>query len=395
MTPYIRLRLKPKEEDRAKAGHPWIFANEIQGSPKAVPAGTLVEVVSSTNAPIGRGVANPASKILVRLLTHGFTEEIDDEFIERRVLTALAAREDLKDKYATDGLRLLFGEADGLPGVIADAFGKTAVLSCFSAGMKPLLPAVVKALQKAGYKHIYEKSSGEICKKEGMPDFQGWLTEPGSFPVIFKEGSAKFRVQPESGQKTGFYLDFRLGRKWFKELSEGKKVLDAFCYTGSASVQAALGGASEVLALESSQTAIAEAEENAKLNGVEGKIHFRKEDSFQALKELRKENARFQGILLDPPPMARSAHDMPAARIAFKRLIAQALEVLDPGGFLIAANCSHHFPWVVLEGVAREATEDAGRSFRLLERTTQPEDHPISLSIPETEYLRMLVLTEI
>jgi 23S rRNA (cytosine1962-C5)-methyltransferase len=224
----------------------------------------------------------------VRLLTRDFSTEVDEALIHRRVEEALALRQPLLASGETDGVRLLFGEGDGLPGLIADAFGKTAVVSCFSAGLKPFLPAVTKTLVRQGFPYVYEKSVGETCQKEGMPEFQGWLTEPGVFPLAFKEGPATFRVRPDQGQKTGFYLDFREGRRRFASLAKDKKVLDAFCYTGAASIQAALGSAGEVVGLESSQQAVEEAQENARLNGVEGKIRFEKADSFKDLRELRK-----------------------------------------------------------------------------------------------------------
>ena len=396
MPSYIRVKLKPKEEDRLLAGHPWVYANEVDKPPKGISAGSLVEVVTAKGQAVGRGVANPLSKIFARLLTRGFDRELDGAFIAERVGQALRLREGMGEKAQTDGLRLLFGEGDGLPGIIADAFGPgQAVVSCFSAGLKTFLPAIVEALQKGGYRHVYEKSVGEVCQKEGMPEVQEWVTEPGTLPMVFTEGRAKFRSRPDQGQKTGFYLDFRKARRRIGEMSQGRAVLDAFCYTGAASIQAALGGAKEVTAMDSSQSALDEALENAHLNGVEGKIQFEKGDSFHALKGFKKGGRMFDGIILDPPPMAKSAHDLPAARTALKSLMGHSLDMLNPGGFLVVATCSHHFSWMLLEGVAREAVEQSGRSFRLAERLTQPEDHPINLSIPETEYLRALVLAEI
>ncbi|HUO57951.1 MAG TPA: class I SAM-dependent rRNA methyltransferase [bacterium] len=395
MASYIRVKLKPKEEDRLLAGHPWVFANEADKAPKTLSAGTLVEVITSKGAPVGRGVANPTSKILIRLLTRDFTQEIDEAFIFQRVQKAVDRRQGYREKIGTDGLRLLFGEGDGLPGIIADGFGDSAVLSCFSAGLKPFVPVIAKALQAKGYRFIYEKSVGEVCLKEGMAEFQGWLTEPGVLPMPFVEGKATFQARPDQGQKTGFYLDFREARRRVAELSAGKVILDAFCYSGAAAVQAALGGASDVLAMDSSQPALDEGVQAAVLNGVEGKIRFEKGDSFKALREFKKGGKMFDGILLDPPPMAKSAHDLPEARNAFKRLMGNSMDLLNPGGFMVVGTCSHHFSWTLLEGVAREAVEESGRSFRLLERLTQPQDHPIVLSIPETEYLRVLVLTEI
>lgn len=396
MVSYIRVKLKPKEEDRLLAGHPWVFANEVDGAPKVLAPGSLVEVITAKGKPVGRGVANPTSKILIRLLTHSFEQDLDEAFIAQKVQKALSLRKGVGEKWDTDGLRLLFGEADGLPGVLVDGFGKDhAVLSCFSAGMKPFLPAITQALQAGGYKHIFEKSAGESRQKEGMAESQGWLTEPGQALMQFREGKAKFTARPEQGQKTGFYLDFREVRRRIFEMSRGRKVLDAFCYTGAASIQAALGGAKEVTGLDSSQGALDEATQVAQANGVGDKVRFEKADSFRVLKDLKKADASYDGIILDPPPLAKSVHELPEGRTAFKRMIAQALDILNPGGYLMVASCSHHFSWNVLEGVAREAVEEEGRTFRLVERLTQPQDHPILLSIPETEYLRVLVLEEI
>jgi 23S rRNA (cytosine1962-C5)-methyltransferase len=289
---------------------------------------------------------------------------------------------------------MLFGEGDGLPGIIADTFGSTAVISCFSAGLKPFIPTISKTFQENGFKFVYEKSVGEICQKEGMKEFQGWLTEEGSMPMTFKEGKAKFHANPQTGQKTGFYLDFRQARERFQELSKGKNVLDLFAYTGGASIRAALGGAASILALDSSQVALDEALENAKLNEVENNIVFEKKDSFKAIRDLKKENKSFDVILLDPPPLAKSVHELPAGRVGMKRLLGNALDMLNPGGSMIVASCSHHFSWNLLEGLCREATEESGRKFKLVERLTQPVDHPMVLSIPETEYLRAVILTE-
>ncbi|HVZ81496.1 MAG TPA: class I SAM-dependent methyltransferase, partial [bacterium] len=273
MLNYVRVKLKPKEEDRLLAGHPWVFANEVDSAPKVLAPGTLVEVITAKGKHVGRGVANPTSKILIRLLTRSFTEELDDAFIAGRVQRALAVRKELGEKWGTDGLRLLFGEADGLPGILCDGFGKDqAVLSCFSAGMKPFLPAITAALKTAGYKHIFEKSAGESRQKEGMAESQGWLTEPGPGAMVFHEGKAKFTARPEQGQKTGFYLDFREVRRRIFEMSRGRKVLDAFCYTGAASIQAALGGAKEVTGLDSSQPALDEGTQTAQANGVGDRV---------------------------------------------------------------------------------------------------------------------------
>lgn len=392
---YLRVELKPKEEGRLLAGHPWVFANEVRDIQGHLSPGSLVEVVTRHGAFVGRGVASPASKILVRLLTHDRSVDIDENLIRSRVLAAVSQRRPLLKRYETDGLRLLFGEADGLPGVLCDGFGKTAVLSCFSAGLHKFMPVVVETLVACGYEFVYERSVGESRQKEGLPDAQGWLHGEGAFPVPFREGKAAFNAHPDRGQKTGFYLDFRLGRERFAELSEGRRVLDVFCYSGASSIRAALSGAASVTAVDSSAEALEEARVNAERNGVAAKITFEREDAFKIWGPWRKEGRTFEGVLLDPPPLARSVHDLPQGKVALKRLASGALTVLERGGFLIVASCSHHLGWNALEDAVREASAETGRSFRLLERLNQPLDHPVLLGVPETEYLRCLVLREV
>jgi 23S rRNA (cytosine1962-C5)-methyltransferase len=395
MPQYIHVVLKPKEEERILAGHPWVFANEVREIQGHLSPGALVDVMSRHGVFVGRGVASPASKILVRLLTNDRKVEIDEELIRSRVLSAIAARKPLTRRYDTDGVRLIFGEADRLPGVLCDAFGKTAVLSCFSAGMQPFLPVIVETLAACGYTGIYERSVGESRQKEGLPDTQGWRHGEATFPVPFHEGKAKFQVHPDRGQKTGFYLDFRLGRERFAELSLNRRVLDVFCYAGAASIRAALGGAASVTAVDSSAEALAEAQANARENGVEGTIAFEKQDAFKIFGAWRKEGRSFEGVLLDPPPLARSVNDLPAGKVALRRLTVGALGVLEKGGFLIVSTCSHHMGWGALEDCVRDAAQETGRTFRLLERVPQPLDHPTLLSVPETEYLRCLTLQEV
>jgi 23S rRNA (cytosine1962-C5)-methyltransferase len=307
----------------------------------------------------------------------------------------VSARRPLLKRYDTDGIRLIFGEADRLPGILCDGFGSTAILSCFSAGLQPFLPTIVETLVACGYTSVYERSAGESRQKEGLGDVQRWLHGEAAFPVPFREGKAQYAAHPDRGQKTGFYLDFRLGRERFAEWSVNRRVLDVFCYAGAASVRAALAGATSVTGVDSSSEALAEAQTNAQKNGVEGSVTFEKQDAFKIWGTWRKEGRSFEGILLDPPPLARSAHDLPQGKIALKRLTAGALSVLEPGGFLIVSSCSHHMGWSALEDCVRDAAYDAGRSFQLLERLPQPLDHPILLEVPETEYLRSLVVKEV
>lgn len=394
MVHYVRVELKPREEDRLLAGHPWVFANEVAKAHDKLSPGSLVEVVTSKGRFVGRGVASPASKILVRLLSRDASVDVDPGLVSNRVRRAVESRAAIADRHDTDGRRLVFGEADGLPGLVVDGFGDRAVLSCHSAGMAPFVPAVAEALVAAGFPTVYERSAGETRQKEGLPDTQGFLAGEAAFPWTFREGKARFEVDPSQGHKTGFYLDFRIAREAIERLSPGRSVLDAFCYQGAAAIRAALGGAGKVLGLDSSEAVLETARGNARLNGVEGKCEFRRADSFKAFRALREEGARFGGIVLDPPPLAKSVHDLSAGVAALRRLVSQAIEILEPGGFLMVASCSHHFGWKSLEEAVGEACLGSGRRFLLAERLGQPQDHPVLLGVPETEYLRAVILTE-
>lgn len=394
MVHYVRVELKPGEARRIVAGHPWVYANEMAKAHDKLSPGALVEVVSSKGRYVGRGVASPASKILVRLLTWDASVDVDDDLIRSRVHQAVASRKPLLERYDTDGIRLIFGEADGLPGVVVDAYGDKAVLSCHSAGMNPFLPVLASALVQEGFPSVYEKSAGESRHKEGLPDVQGFLKGSAAFPWEFREGKAKFSVDPSHGQKTGYYLDFRVVRDGIGRLSAGRDVLDAFCYQGAASIRAALGGAKRVVGLDGSEEALAAARKNAEANGVADRCEFRIADSFKDLKKMKQEGVLFGGIVLDPPPLAKSVHDLGAGETALRRLVESALDLLAPGGFLVVSSCSHHFPWKSLEEAVETSCRETNRRFNLAERLTQPQDHPIRVGVPETEYLRTVILTE-
>ena len=278
---------------------------------------------------------------------------------------------------------------------VVDAYADRAVLSCHSAGLNPFMEAVVRTLGECGMKAVYEKSAGETRRKEGLPDAQGFLGGEEPFPWEFREGKARFRAHPDRGQKTGFYLDFRPARRRVFETARGIRVLDAFCYQGATSIQAVLGGASSVLALDSSEEALRLGREDARLNGVEDVCEFRRADCFDALQEMSRSGDAFDLVVLDPPPLARSVHDLPKAGIAMRRLMAQGMNLLRPGGRLLAAACSHHMDWRILEEAVAGACGGSGRRFILAERLFQPPDHPVLVGVPETEYLRAVILQEV
>lgn len=396
-SPPLIFHLKPGEEKRLLEGHPWVFANEVSRVEGKVSLGAVGEVRAFRGAFVGRGVVNPASKILVRLLARDPAEAVDARLVARRVREAVERRRGFGEAHRTNAVRLVYAESDGLPGITADRYGGVAVVACTSAGMRPLLPAVAEVLREAGCRGVYERSTGEVLRREGIPDTEGWLTDPVPPPWPFEEDDCTFLLDPSlGGHKSGFYLDVRRVRGAFARRASGGRLLDAFSYTGAAAVRAARAGAAEVLAWDTSRRLIEEGVRNAQANGVSERIRFEVRDTFRDLSKLAAEEpASFDGVLLDPPPLARTVHEMGPGKGALVRLAEEGFRLVKRGGFLILTTCSHALGWNALEDAARRAAAKVRVSAHLEERITQPEDHPVHLSVPETEYLHALVLRKL
>jgi 23S rRNA (cytosine1962-C5)-methyltransferase len=389
----VQVYLKKGEEQRIVQGHPWVYSNEILTTNGSVKTGMLVHVFDFKHQFIGQGVINPQSKIRVRLLTWKMEEVIDASLIRKKVFQAIERRKKIVPDIFKGGLRLIFSESDGLPGITADAYEGHVVIACMSAGMRVFLDEIVQALKECHFKSIFEKSVGDICRKEGMPEIQRWWTHEQSFPYRFLEGQAMLDIFPDQGHKTGFYLDYRSARQRILPFCKNKKVFEGFCYEGALAIQAALEGA-QVIGWDTSDRALNQARANAQLNGVESQIQFERRDSF---KEIKKDvfSEHFGIVILDPPPLAKSVHDLPQASLALQQLIEASLTFLEPGGILMISTCSFHFSWLILETTIQQALSHMQRRFQLLDRIMQPLDHPSLISIPETEYLRTLLLKEV
>jgi len=369
-------------------GHPWVFSGAVAKIAGEVSPGDVGEVYSSDGKFLGLGHLNPHSQIIVRVLTQK-REELGENFFGERILRATHLRDGLRAK--TNAYRVINGEGDYLPGLIVDRYGETLVIQCSTAGMDRLKGTLTNLLTREFQPcSIYERSDVALRKEEGLTESSGLLhgKEAPEF-IEIEEYGCRFRVDVKKGQKTGFYLDQRENRFWIKELSEGKKVLDCFCYTGGFSIHAGSGDAKEVTLVDSSEEALAIAEEHFKLNRLE-KIPHRmiRGDVFEILRSLE---PGYDIIVLDPPPFAKKKGHLPSASRGYKDTNLHAFRLLNEEGLLLTFSCSHHMSWDLFQKIVFSAALDSGRKVQLVDRLGHPWDHPTDICHPEGEYLRGLV----
>ena len=381
-----RLILQKGREGRALAGHPWIYRDEIARVEGAWTPDEAVAVHARDGTFIGRGFYNPKPAIACRILTRR-DEPIDLTFFRRRVETALAYRRGLA--LDTDAYRLVGSEGDLLPGLVVDCYGDLLVLQCLTLGMGQNRYLVVRVLESLlAPRGIFFRPDRAAQTTEGVEGVPAWLRGEGTREREIREGRARFWVDIEEGQKTGFYLDQREARQAVSALAGGKRLLDAFCYTGGFACAALLGGAREVVAIESSREALALARRNAELNGVADRLRLVEGNAFDELRRLERARESFDLIVLDPPSFTRRRDSVEAALRGYKEINLRALRLLPAGGVLATFSCSHHVSPALFEDVLRAAAADAGRDLRLLATLIQARDHPVLLNVPETLYLK-------
>ena len=382
----VRLILQKGREDRVLAGHPWIYRNEIGRTDGAWAPDEAVAVYASDRSFVGRGFYNPKTPIACRILTRN-DEPIDITFFRRRVEAALAYRRGLA--LDTDAYRVVSSEGDHLPGLVVDRYGDQLVVQCLTLGMEQnrhfLLPVLESLLAPRG---IFFKPDRAAQTSEGLQGISGWLRGKGAKELEIREGRARYWVDLEGGQKTGFYLDQRDGRRAVAALAQGKRLLDAFCYTGGFACAALLAGAREAVAIESSPEALALAQRNAELNGVADRFRLIDGNAFDELRRLERARESFDLVILDPPSFTRRRDTVEAALRGYKEINLRALRLLTPGGILASFSCSHHVSPALFDDVLRAAAADVGRDLRLLTTLTQALDHPVLLTVPETLYLK-------
>jgi 23S rRNA (cytosine1962-C5)-methyltransferase len=387
------LRLKKNEERRLRAGHLWVFSNEVDVAQTPLTdfePGDAVEIQDFRGAPVGSGYVNPRSLICARLVSRSARRQLDGGLLRDRLARALALREEM---YGGEPFyRLAFGESDGLPGLVVDRFGDTLVAQITTAGMERVRDEVLGALEEVvsptGILWRNDTSSREL---EGLESYVA--TAAGEVPdeTEIRENGVRFVVPLAGGQKTGWFYDHRQNRERMTRYVRERRVLDLFSYAGGWGVQAAVAGAGEVVCVDSSEPALALATRSAALNEVGERVRTRQGDAFETLRELRAEGERFDTIILDPPAFIKRRRDAQQGEKAYHRLNKLAMELLSPGGFLVSASCSFHLSRDALLGVLLRASREVGRDLQILEEGHQAADHPVHPAIPETSYLKAFI----
>lgn len=390
---FAPLRLKKNEDRRLRAGHCWIYSNEIDTAItplKSLEPGQPVEVFSDRQKLLGTGYVNPHSLISVRLVSRDHRHPLSGSLIVHRLKVALSLRERL---YTKPFYRLVFGESDGLPGLVIDRFGDHLVIQITTAGMERLkaeiLAAVVKVLRPAG---VLFRNDSPAREPEGLDRYVEDAL--GGWPELLtvEEHGVRFTLPAEAGQKTGWFFDQAANRGRMIPYIKGKRVLDVCSYVGAWGVQAAVKGADEVICVDASSKALDAVDLNARENGVAERVAGLHGDAFEALRELRQAHERFDVVLVDPPAFIKRKKDTKEGELAYRRLNQLALQVLSRDGILVSSSCSHHMGAERLLDGIQQAARHTDRSLQLLERGFQAPDHPVHPAIPETAYLKAFYL---
>ena len=383
------LRLK-RGHDTART-HPWIFKGDVADASDVEP-GSAVAVVDAAGRFVGRGFYNPKPALCCRILTW-IDEPLDAAFFHRRLEAAVGLRARGHIQGPPTLCRLVWSEADGLPGLVVDRYGPVLVTQCLTHGMARARSLVTAALGRLfPDAPVFDMDDPHSAQLEGFSAALGWSGGSGPRTVRVTESGATFEVTIGAGHKTGLYLDQRENRARVGALARDRDVLDAFCYTAGFACHALRGGARRAVCIESSPEAIASARQNLELNGVAAQAEIRVTNVFDELRRLERDAARFGVIVLDPPPFARSRAALDAAARGYKEINLRSLRILERGGSLFTFSCSHHVSDTMFEEICRDAAADAGVRLRVVERLGQASDHPVLLAVPETRYLKGLHL---
>ena len=394
---FPRFTITAKGTRWVEQGHPWIYADEVIREEGQCENGSLVDAVSEKGKYLGTGFVSRESKIRVRLISRNANDRFDEAFWQRRIQYAWDYRKTVMVGDISC-CRVIFGEADGFPGLTVDRFSNILVTQTLSVGMekiKPmLLPLLVQVLRQDGQKidGIFERNDVAIRELEGLEQNKDWFDLGEPFPDTVTEiceNGVYYRVDVENGQKTGFFLDQKYNRLAVARLAKGRRVLDCFTHTGSFALNAALGGAERVTAVDISAAAIEMAKQNARRNGLTDRMDFLVADVFDLLPELAaKGKAPYDFIILDPPAFTKSRKTVDSAQRGYKEINMRALRLLPRGGYFATASCSHFMPSEQFVRMLRSAALDAGVELRQIEARQQAPDHPILWNVPETDYLK-------
>jgi 23S rRNA (cytosine1962-C5)-methyltransferase len=385
-----RLVLRKNQDRRVRGGHPWIFSNEVATLEGAPAPGDLVEVADVRGAFLGRAYYNPQSLICARLVTRK-RDEVDADLFVKRLERAVRLREAVLP--GESALRVVYGESDFLPGLVVDRYGDYLAVQVLTLGMELRQDLVREALERVfAPRGVVRVADSPLRTLEGLPLERGlWWGEVPERVEVELEG---FKVEADllHGQKTGLFLDQRLNRRIAEPRAAGKRVLDLFCYQGEWSLHAARGGAASVLAVDSSEPALAAAARNLERNGLQDRVGLRRGDVFDVLRQLERGGERFGLVILDPPALVKSRKHMAAGARAYRELNRAAMALLEEEGVLMSCSCSHHLDDALFHQVLLESARAAHRPFRVVEWRAESPDHPQLLAVPETHYLKCAVL---
>jgi 23S rRNA (cytosine1962-C5)-methyltransferase len=391
-----------KAEASLKNGHPWVYAEEITSGDTEIENGSFVDVFSQKGSYLGTGFYSKNSKIRIRVLSSNANDKFDEAFFDRRLRYAIAYRKTVMQEDFSC-CRLIFGEADGLPGLTVDKFGEILVTQVLSYGMDKIKSMIfrllIKILNESGDKinGIFERNDVAIRALEGLDEYKGWfeldgLTHQDETKTIITENGIKYIVDFENGQKTGYFLDQKYNRLEVARLAKGKHVLDCFTHTGSFALNALKGGAEQVTAVDVSKTAITQASENAILNGFDGKINFVTADVFELLPRLAEDKKNpYDFIILDPPAFTKSRKTIKNAEGGYKEINYRAMKLLPRGGYLATCSCSHFMSNDLFIKMLKNAASEANVQLKQVEVRQQCADHPILWNVPETDYLKFYI----
>lgn len=388
------VTLKKGEGRTLKAGGAWVYDNEIESITGSFENGDVVAVHDFDGYCMGCGYINTQSKITVRMLSRRKDAVIDEAFMERRVRDAWEYRRQTID---TSSCRVIFGEADFLPGIVVDKFSDVLVVESLALGIDRWKGVIVEALKKIlaedgiFIRGVYERSDAKVRQQEGMERVKGFIGAPFHTKVEILENGVRYLVDVEEGQKTGFFLDQKNNRAAIRRFCRGARVLDCFTHTGSFALNAGMAGAAEVLGVDASQTAVDQARENAALNHLEDRVRFQCADVFELLPELERAGEKYDVVILDPPAFTKSRNSVKNAVKGYREINLRGMKLVRDGGYLATCSCSHFMEPELFAKTIREAAGGARKRLRQVEFRTQGPDHPILWAADQTYYLKFYI----
>ncbi|MBP3457591.1 MAG: class I SAM-dependent rRNA methyltransferase [Lachnospiraceae bacterium] len=388
------VTLKKGEGRALKAGGSWIYDNEIASIAGSFENGEIVIVHDFDGFPLGRGFINTHSKIRIRMMTRKRDQEIDEAFLYKRVKEAWEYRKKTVD---TSSCRIIFGEADFLPGMVVDKFEDVLVVQSLALGIDRLKPVILEQLKKVlaedgiMIRGIYERSDAKVRSQEGMEQYKGFIGEAFDTRVQITENGVKYIVDVKDGQKTGFFLDQKYNRLAVQKLCKDARVLDCFTHTGSFALNAGIAGAKEVTGVDASQSAVDQATENAELNGLSDRVRFICEDVFELLPRLEEQKEKYDVVILDPPAFTKSRNSVKNATKGYREINLRAMKLVKDGGYLCTCSCSHFMSYELFTQTIGQAARNVHKRLKQVEYRTQAPDHPILWAADESYYLKFYI----